>query len=45
MNYHMLKMSEINKTIKQLWRQVYRGNDIDHVRISILIVSFFTAKI
>lgn len=33
MNYHMLKMSEINKIIKQLWRQVYRGNDIDYVEI------------
>ncbi len=25
MNYHMIKMNEINKTIRQLWRQVYRG--------------------
>lgn len=33
MNYHLLKMSEINKIIKQLWRQVYRGNDIDYVEI------------
>ena len=33
MNYHNMKMSEINKTIKQLWRQVYRGNDIDYIEI------------
>lgn len=33
MNYHMMKMNAINKIIKQLWRQVYRGADIDHVEI------------
>jgi DNA repair protein RAD50 len=33
MNYHLLKMNEINKSIKQLWRQVYRGNDIDYIEI------------
>jgi len=33
MNYHQLKMNEINKTIKQLWRQVYKGNDIDYIEI------------
>ena len=33
MNYHLMKMSAINKIIKQLWRQVYRGTDIDHVEI------------
>jgi DNA repair protein RAD50 len=33
MNYHALKMSEINKSIKQLWRQVYRGTDIDYIEI------------
>ena len=33
MSYHSIKMSEINKSIKQLWRQVYRGNDIDYVEI------------
>ena len=33
MNYHAMKMSEIKKSIKQLWRQVYRGNDIDYVEI------------
>ena len=33
MNYHVIKMNEINKTIKQLWRQVYKGNDIDYIEI------------
>lgn len=33
MSYHMIKMSAINKIIKQLWRQVYRGTDIDHIEI------------
>nr|AGH55903.1 Rad50 [Brachionus manjavacas] len=33
MNYHQIKMNEINKIIKQLWRQVYRGVDIDYIEI------------
>ena len=33
MNYHVIKMNEINKTIKGLWRQVYKGNDIDYIEI------------
>ncbi len=33
MSYHSIKMSEINKSIKQLWRSVYRGNDIDYIEI------------
>ena len=33
MSYHLMKMNEINKTIRALWRQVYRGNDIDYVEI------------
>lgn len=33
MNYHMMKMGEINKIIKNLWRQVYRGADIDFIEI------------
>ena len=33
MNYHLIKMNEINKTVKQLWRQVYRGSDIDYIEI------------
>jgi len=26
MNYHNRKMSEINKIIRELWRNTYRGN-------------------
>lgn len=33
MKYHSLKMAEINKTVKELWRKVYRGRDIDYVAI------------
>lgn len=33
MNYHNMKMDEINKTIKHLWKQVYRGTDIDWIEI------------
>nr|USW07897.1 DNA repair protein RAD50 [Crypthecodinium cohnii] len=33
MKYHSMKMAEINKTIKELWRKVYRGRDIDYVAI------------
>jgi len=33
MKYHAMKMAEINKTIKELWRKVYRGRDIDYVAI------------
>lgn len=33
MNYHQIKMNEINKIVKQLWRQVYRGVDIDYIEI------------
>jgi len=33
MKFHGLKMHEINKTIKDLWRRVYRGRDIDYVAI------------
>jgi len=33
MKYHSLKMAEINKSIKELWRKVYRGRDIDYVAI------------
>ena len=25
MNYHSMKMNEINKSIKHIWKQVYRG--------------------
>ncbi|KAJ3102954.1 DNA repair protein rad50 [Phlyctochytrium planicorne] len=33
LKYHSLKMSEINKTIKELWVNTYRGNDIEYIEI------------
>ncbi|GFY39787.1 DNA repair protein RAD50 [Trichonephila inaurata madagascariensis] len=33
MNYHQLKMKEINKIIKDLWIRTYAGNDIDYIEI------------
>uniref|UniRef100_A0A182QKZ8 DNA repair protein RAD50 n=1 Tax=Anopheles farauti TaxID=69004 RepID=A0A182QKZ8_9DIPT len=32
--YHTEKMLEINRTIYSLWRDIYRGNDIDYIRIN-----------
>lgn len=31
--FHKEKMSKINATIRDLWRSVYRGNDIDYIQI------------
>ena len=33
MRYHKEKMKRINQTMKLLWRQTYRGNDIDSIEI------------
>ncbi|KAK7096680.1 DNA repair protein RAD50-like [Littorina saxatilis] len=33
MNYHSTKMTEINMIIRELWRNTYRGNDIDTIEI------------
>ncbi|XP_022086826.1 DNA repair protein RAD50-like [Acanthaster planci] len=33
MNYHQMKMAEINKIIRDLWRVTYKGQDIDYVEI------------
>jgi DNA repair protein RAD50 len=33
MSYHNQKMSEINKIIRELWRNTYRGNDIETIEI------------
>ncbi|KAJ8311256.1 hypothetical protein KUTeg_011191 [Tegillarca granosa] len=33
MSYHNLKMTEINKIIRDLWRNTYRGNDIETIEI------------
>ncbi|XP_062536065.1 DNA repair protein RAD50 [Armigeres subalbatus] len=33
MKYHAEKMEQINRSIYSLWRDIYRGNDIDYIRI------------
>lgn len=33
LQYHSEKMTKINSLIKELWRSIYRGNDIDYVQI------------
>lgn len=33
MKFHSIKMAEINKIIKELWRATYRSNDIDTIEI------------
>jgi len=33
MKYHTAKMDEINKIVKELWQQTYRGQDIDTIEI------------
>ena len=33
MRYHQRRMATINKIIKELWRQTYKGNDIDYIEI------------
>ncbi|KAF9582999.1 DNA repair protein rad50 [Lunasporangiospora selenospora] len=32
-DYHTMKMEEINKSIKELWTNTYRGTDIDAIEI------------
>ena len=33
MKYHREKMKVVNKIIRELWLQVYKGNDIDYIEI------------
>ncbi|XP_058201375.1 DNA repair protein RAD50 [Rhododendron vialii] len=33
MRFHTMKMEEINKIIRELWQQTYRGQDIDYIFI------------
>ncbi|KAM3847766.1 DNA repair protein RAD50 isoform 1-T2 [Vipera latastei] len=33
MSFHSMKMEEINKIIRDLWRSTYRGQDIDYIEI------------
>lgn len=31
--YHSMKMEEINASIKELWRNIYKGHDIEYIEI------------
>jgi len=33
LHFHKEKMREINAIIRELWRQIYRGSDIDYIEI------------
>ncbi|XP_050167908.1 DNA repair protein RAD50 [Myiozetetes cayanensis] len=33
MTFHSMKMEEINKIIRDLWRKIYRGQDIEYIEI------------
>ena len=33
LNFHTLKIKEVNKIIKELWQLIYRGEDIDNIEI------------
>ncbi|NWZ35007.1 RAD50 protein, partial [Brachypodius atriceps] len=33
MTFHSMKMEEINKIIRDLWRNIYRGQDIEYIEI------------
>ena len=33
LNFHMLKIREVNKIVKELWQLIYRGEDIDMIEI------------
>ncbi|XP_055855435.1 DNA repair protein RAD50 [Episyrphus balteatus] len=33
MKFHSEKMQKINSLIREYWRQIYRGNDIDYIQI------------
>ncbi|XP_012860001.1 DNA repair protein RAD50 [Echinops telfairi] len=33
MKFHSMKMEEINKIIRELWRNTYRGQDIEYIEI------------
>ncbi len=33
LKFHSEKMNKINRLIRELWRSIYRGNDIDYIQI------------
>ena len=34
-SFHSTKMEEINKTIKELWQEIYCNEDIDYIYIQV----------
>ncbi len=42
--FHTNRMTDINKTIKELWQKTYRNQDIDYIQVrarcSLLCISF-----
>jgi len=33
MKFHTMKISEINRTLRELWQRIYRGRDIDFIAV------------
>lgn len=33
MTYHTMKMEEVNHAMRELWRRIYRGSDIEYIQI------------
>jgi DNA repair protein RAD50 len=44
LEFHKAKMTQINKNIRELWRDIYRGNDIDFIEIKTEYASGNTKK-
>lgn len=42
-HFHKERMREINTIIRELWRQIYRGNDIDYIEIKTDVPEHSTA--
>ncbi|XP_033607955.1 DNA repair protein RAD50 [Cryptotermes secundus] len=43
LHFHKERMREINTIIRELWRQIYRGNDIDYIEIKTDVPEHSTA--
>ncbi|XP_044256466.1 DNA repair protein RAD50-like [Tribolium madens] len=43
LDFHATKMKQVNDTIKKMWRDIYRGNDIDYIEIKARHVSSASA--
>ena len=45
MNYHNMKMAEINKIIRDLWRQTYRGQGKHVYSILLCLVALLQMRL